>query len=185
MGERQWIGLTALAIGIAAATVAVPPLIAPKHKDPAPSAGPSPSPSPFRSGGAALASAPAASFAPIHIQAEDPGNELTGGASAVACGTCRGGKRVRYLCAECRLVVRTVLPVAGPREITVYYEADGHRKLKVSINGGPARTFDVDGPAWTAPQSFRFTADLPAGELRLALYNDESPAPDLDEVMIA
>ncbi|MEV6923197.1 hypothetical protein AB0M46_01595 [Dactylosporangium sp. NPDC051485] len=181
MGERQWIGLTALAIGIAAATVAVPPLIAPKHKaEPGPSGSPSPPVPPPARG-----SAGAPSFAPIHIQAEDPGNELTGGASPIACGTCRGGKRVRYLCAECRLVVRATLPVAGPREITVFYETDGHRRLKVSVNGGPARIFDVDGPGWTVPQSFRFTAELPAGELRLTLYNDESPAPDLDEVMIA
>jgi hypothetical protein len=172
---------------MAAATVVVPPLIAPDRKNHGdagpPSTGPA-SPSATTGQPAVMASAPGV-FSPIAIQAEDPANTLTGGASAVACSTCRGGKRVRYLCAECSVEVKAVLPVAGARTVTVYYEADGPRKLKVKINGASPRTYPVDGPEWTAPQSFKFTADLPAGELRLTLYNDDSPAPDLDEIVIA
>src|SRR6185312_11632410 len=124
-------------------------------------------------------------FAPISIQAEDPANKITGGASAVACSTCRGGKRVRYMCADCTLVVKATLPAAGIRTVTVYYEADGNRSIKVRFGGGTARAFPVTGPDWTVPQSFRFTADLPAGEVLITLFNDDSPAPDLDEIVIA
>jgi hypothetical protein len=183
--RRQWVGATAVAVGIAGAAVIVPPLITPDHDKP--DAAPSP---PLRSA-QPIASAfqPAVSaspsFAAISVQAEDPANTITGGASAVACATCRGGRRVRYLCAECTLVVRAALPVAGSRTVTVYYEAEGNRSLKVRINGGAPRTFPVTGPDWSTPRPLRFTADLPAGEVRLTLYNDESPAPDLDEIVIA
>ncbi|MEU7874469.1 hypothetical protein [Dactylosporangium sp. NPDC049140] len=186
--SRQWIGVTAVAVGIAAAAIAVPPLIAPTH-DERPGASRSrasqPLASAFQPGLSPGAALPASSFAPISVQAEDPANTLTGGASVTACGTCRGGKRVRYLCAGCTLVVRVTLPSAGPRTVTVYYEADGARALKVRVNAAAPRTFPASGPDWTVPQSFRFTADLPAGEVRLTLYNDESPAPDLDEVAVA
>nr|BFE60839.1 hypothetical protein GCM10020063_053650 [Dactylosporangium thailandense] len=195
---RQWIGVTAVAVGIAGAAVAVPPLIAPDHDraEPRPSRTPqtvasafqpglSPSASPSPGLGLGLSASPPPGFAPISIQAEDPANTLTGGASATACGTCRGGKRVRYMCAECTLVVRVTLPSAGTRTVTVYYEADGNRTLKVRIGTAAPRVFPVTGPDWTVPQSFRFTANLPAGEVRLTLFNDESPAPDLDEIVIA
>jgi hypothetical protein len=168
--RRQWIGLLLAAGAMAAATVAVPPLITPRLVLVAPLP-PPPSPSPAFSG--------------LTVQAEDPANRLTGGASAVACATCRGGHRVRYVCATCALEVRVTLPAAGSRRVTVWYEVDGPRSLKVSVNGAPARAFPVDGPGWTTPRSFDFTADLPAGEVRLRLYNDESPAPDLDEIIIA
>jgi hypothetical protein len=194
--SRQWIGVTAVAVGIAAAAIVVPPLILPDRKEagPAPSAGPSgPAsrvPQPVASGfqpGLSPSPGPSAarSFAPISVQAEDPANTLTGGASAVGCGTCRGGKRVRYMCADCTLVVRVTLPSAGSRTVTVYYEADGNRAVKVRVNGAAPRSFGVTGPDWTVPQSFRFTADLPAGPVQLTLFNDESPAPDLDEIVIA
>ncbi|HTJ37564.1 MAG TPA: hypothetical protein VL738_30405 [Dactylosporangium sp.] len=178
---RQWIGLLLAAAGMAAATVAVPPLIAPHRKSP--EAAPTPTPSGAASGFAS-ALVPAG-FAPISVQAEDPANRLTGGASVVACATCRGGHRVRYLCPDCALEVRVTLPVAGARKVTVWYEVDGPRSIKVSVNGGPARTWPVNGPDWTVPRSFDFTADLPAGEVRLRLYNDDAPAPDLDEIVIA
>jgi hypothetical protein len=187
--SRQWIGVTAVAVGIAAAAIVVPPLILPDRKEagPAPSAGPTTRPPQPVASGFQPGLSPSAprSFTPISVQAEDPANTLTGGASAVGCGTCRGGKRVRYMCADCTLVVRVTLPSAGSRTVTVYYEADGNRAVKVRVNGAAPRSFGVTGPDWTVPQSFRFTADLPAGPVQLTLFNDESPAPDLDEIVIA
>ncbi|WP_433061471.1 hypothetical protein [Dactylosporangium sp. CS-033363] len=178
---RQWIGVTVVAVGIAGAAIIVPPLILPDHD----SASVTPSLKPSSS---APAQPPASAFQPgekpIAIQAEDPGNKLTGGASPVSCSTCRGGKRVRYMCADCTLVVRFTLPSAGARTVTVYYESDGDRSLKVRVNGGAPRTFPASGPDWTVPQSFRFTAELPAGSVELTLYNDSAPAPDLDEIVV-
>ncbi|MEV0130087.1 hypothetical protein AB0H83_16700 [Dactylosporangium sp. NPDC050688] len=192
-GRRgQWLGVAVVAAGMAAATVLVPPLIAPE-RDPAPAdpaARPTATPAATpaapatRQASIAVGSAPAP-FTPVVIEAEDPGNELTGGAAVTACGTCHGGHRVRYLCFTCTLVVRTVLPVAGSRTVTVGYEVDGPRSVKVSVNGAPARTFQVTGPDWTVPRSFQFTADLPAGPLRLTFFNDATPAPDIDVVTIS
>ncbi|NMO53161.1 hypothetical protein HH310_18430 [Actinoplanes sp. TBRC 11911] len=185
----QWPKIAVVAAGIAVATVAVPPLITPHH-DPHPTAS-SPARQPVAIAPSVPSAAPsaavssAARFTPITIEAEDPRNTLSGGAATTTCGTCRGGGRVRYICLTCRVTVRTTVPVAGRRTVTVAYETDGDRSLKVSVNGAPARTWQVRGSAWTTPHSFRFTADLPAGPLRLSLYNDESPAPDVDQVVIS
>ncbi|WP_327009256.1 hypothetical protein OHA72_19645 [Dactylosporangium sp. NBC_01737] len=189
----QWLGVTVVAAGMAAATVLVPPLIAP-DKDPG-ATGATPSGAPAGPSSPAAPSSPAvqgpatgsapARFTPIVVEAEDPGNRLTGGAGVTACGTCHGGARVRYLCFTCTLEVRAVLPVAGTRTVTVGYEVDGPRAVKVAVNGAPARTFQVTGPEWTAPRSFQFTAELPAGDLRLVFFNDDTPAPDIDVVTIS
>ncbi|MFB9451646.1 hypothetical protein Dvina_20845 [Dactylosporangium vinaceum] len=208
---RQWIGVTAVAAGIAAAAIVVPPLLLPDRdeSDDSPASVTGKSARPDQPPGSALqpgagsgapgsggaspgpaSTAPASpsapgAFTPIAVQAEDPANRITGGASAVACASCRGGRRVRYMCADCTLTVKVTLPSAGTRTVTVYYEADGNRSIKVRIGGGTARTFPVTGPDWTVPQSLRFTADLPAGEVQLTLFNDDAPAPDLDEIVIA
>lgn len=187
----QWAGLAVLAIGIAVATVTVPPLITPRHdRQPVtlpvtPSVTPSPTVAAAPVVPTSSATRPPARFTPITVQAEDPRNTLTGGAAATDCATCRGGGRVRYICADCRVVVRATVPVAGARTVTVVYEADGRRSLKVSVNGATPRTWPVTGPGWETPRTLKFTADLPAGPLRLSLFNDESAAPDVDEVVIS
>ena len=185
----QWLGLTALATGMAIATVAVPPLVTPHRRTgPVISASPSVSiarPAVSAAGSPSAAAGSPARFTPITVEAEDPHSTLVGGAAVTACATCRGGHRVRYLCLTCRLVVRTAVPVAGRRTVTVVFEADGDRAIKVRINDAPAHTLPVTGPDWTTPRSVQFAADLPAGPLRLSFYNDESPAPDLDEVVIS
>jgi len=187
----QWLGLGALAIGIAVATVVVPPLITPRHDAAAPASTPSSSPpsstptkaaKPTTTTAAPRTTAP---FIPITIQAEDPATTLTGGAAAADCATCRGGARVRYVCTACTVIVRATLPVAGARTVTVVYEADGRRSLKVSVNGAAPRTWPVTGTDWETPRTLRFTADLPAGPVRLSLFNDETAAPDIDEVVIS
>ncbi|GIF75122.1 hypothetical protein [Asanoa siamensis] len=183
-GRRQWLGLAVVAAVVGVATVAVPPLIAPRHDPPA--AASSPAPTVVSSAPATSPSAsPSARFVPVTIEAEDPGNVLTGGAAPTECATCRGGARVRYLCLSCVVTLHGTVPVSGRRTVTVVYETDGYRSLKVSVNGAAPRTWQVSGPDWTTPRSFRFTADLPAGPLRVSLFNDESPAPDVDQVVIS
>jgi hypothetical protein len=188
--SRSWVGLAVVTAGIAAAAVVVPPLIAPDHHQravapvaPVPSssaASPSPSPS-----ATVTPSATPVSFTPIAAEAEGAGSILTGGAAKTDCAACHGGGRVRYICDSCRVTVRATVPVSGRRTLTVVYEADGPRFLKVSVNGGIPRTYPVTGPGWTTPRTFHFTADLPAGPLRVSLFNDESPAPDIDAVLIS
>jgi hypothetical protein len=190
--RSSWLGFAVVIAAIAVAAVVVPPLIAPHHhaspraSSPAPvtSSVSSAAPSATVAQPLAATSAPAR-FAPITVEAEDPRNTLSGGAAATGCGTCRGGGRVRYVCLDCRVTVRATVPVAGKRTVTVFYEVDGDRSLKVSINDAKAGRWPVNGPGWDTPRSFRFTADLPAGPVRLTLFNDESPAPDVDEVVIS
>jgi hypothetical protein len=183
--RSQWLGLTAVTVAIAIAAVVVPPLIAPRHHAAPPAPPASSSPTAVPSSASSAASPPPARFIPITVEAEDPRTVLTGGAAPTDCDTCHGGGRVRYICATCRVTVRATLPVAGRRTVTVVYEVDGPRLLKVSVNDGPATDHRVTGPDWATPRTLRFTADLPAGPLRIALFNDESPAPDVDAVVIS
>ncbi len=134
---------------------------------------------------AAASNTTPAGFTPIAVQAEDPGNILSGGAEVVACDTCDGGYRVRYLCLTCQLVVRTSLPASGPRTVTIVYEAGDVRTIKISINGALPVIRTVSGQDWTTPQALNFTAVLQAGALELTLYNDDAPAPDIDKVLIS
>jgi hypothetical protein len=202
---RQLLRKTLLVACFAAATVAVPRLVAPPDSS-SPPIGLAPSPvgpsgpttpattpvttpaTPQASSTSLASASPSAThvtFTPISVQAEDPRNLLTGGAAVSACATCDGGYRVRYLCQGCQLIVRTTLPVSGVRTVTVVYESDGLRTLKISINAAKPLIFTVAGQEWTTPLTFHFTAELPAGSLLLAFYNDEGPAPDIDKIVIS
>jgi hypothetical protein len=184
--SRPWVGLAVVMAGIAAAAVVVPPLIAPDrhHRAVAPAQAPSAA-TVTPSAPTVTPSATPASFAPIAAEAEGASSILTGGAAKTDCAACHGGGRVRYVCNSCRVTVRATVPVSGRRTLTVVYETDGPRFLKVSVNDGAPRTYPVTGPGWTSPRTFRFTADLPTGPLRISLFNDESPAPDIDAVLIS
>ncbi|WP_432990780.1 hypothetical protein [Dactylosporangium sp. CA-233914] len=127
---------------------------------------------------------PPPAFAPISVQTEDPGNTLFGGAGVVDCATCDGGARVRYIIGVNRVVVRATANVAGTRTVTVVYETDVPRLLKVSINDGLPYVTTVDGTSWEAPRRLTFTATIPAGEVNVALFNEEGAAPDVDKVTI-
>jgi hypothetical protein len=81
--------------------------------------------------------------------------------------------------------VRISLPVSGPRTVTVVYEVQSTRTIKISVNGALPHIQTVSGQSWTTPQAFEYTAELPAGDVRLTLYNDNSPAPDIDKIIIS
>jgi hypothetical protein len=111
-----------------------------------------------------------------------PGNVLTAPAQAVACAACYGGYRVRYIGGSGKVVIAIQIPVSGPRAITVDYEIDGQREIKISSNGTVILTRTVTGSGWDVPQTLRFTTVLNAGPVLLTFYNDTSPAPDIDRV---
>jgi hypothetical protein len=69
-------------------------------------------------GPTAIASATPA-FVPIGVEAEDPDNLISGGATVVECGPCAGGRRVGYIGAGARVVVVANLFSAGTRTLTV------------------------------------------------------------------
>jgi hypothetical protein len=124
-------------------------------------------------------------FTPVSIQAEAAANALTGGAKIVACPPCDGGGRVGYIAGTAQLVMNTGFNVAGSRTLTVTYESDGLRLIKISANGKEIAQRWVTGTGWEAPQTFAFAATLPAGALQIAFYNDVGPAPDIDKVAIS
>ncbi|WP_432837413.1 hypothetical protein [Dactylosporangium sp. CA-092794] len=127
---------------------------------------------------------PPPAFAPISVQAENGGNTLYGGAEATGCDTCDGGARVRYVGGENRVVIHATANVAGTRTVTVLYETDGVRILKIAINDGSPRVVRLDGTSWTAPLQLTFTATIPAGAVNVSFFNDEGPAPDVDKLTI-
>ncbi|MEU4555485.1 hypothetical protein [Micromonospora violae] len=124
-------------------------------------------------------------FTPIVIQAEDPRNDLRGGAQVVACGQCDAGARVRYIGGPNQLVVRATMPVAGLRTVTVTYESDGRRSLLISVNNAAPRVCWVNGGGdWETPATFSFSTYLPAGPVELTFYQEGDPAPDVDSIAI-
>jgi hypothetical protein len=128
---------------------------------------------------------PSPTFIPVSVQAEAPGNSVLGGAEVVSCDTCDGGARVRYIAGARELIVYGNANIAGTRTITVSYETDGARTLKVSINGGTAGSLAVNGTSWVTPLRVSFTAAIPAGGISLTFFNDSGPAPDVDKVTIS
>ena len=187
---RRW-RVTLLAACIGAAAVTVPPMIVKENQQrpwsPIATSDPSSAVAPAAKGTIApTTSGPSAVVTPVTMEAEDPGNLLSPPAAIVACDTCDGGFRVRYLGGVTggQVVVRATLPAAGLTRVTVVYESLGFRVFKISINGAPPLLRNVSGPDWTTPSTFSFDATLPAGTVLLRFYNDESPAPDLDKVIL-
>lgn len=159
-----------LLAAIAVVTVALPPLLAPSTDDAAPP-------------GAEATRVPAP-FARTTVEAEDEGNEVSAGAGRADCAGCHGGGRVRYLGGAARLTVRVPVDLSGMRTITVIYETDGWRTLKIDLNGTLVLERELGGAGWEVPREFRFTAVMEAGTAVLTFYNDESPAPDIDAITV-
>jgi hypothetical protein len=124
-------------------------------------------------------------FSPLSIQAEDPGNLRSGNVKVIDCVPCDGGQRVAYLGGANQLTIRVTLSAGGTRTVTVVYETDGPRTLKVNVNGLPQVDREVTGSGWETPTTLQFSVTLPAGKASLTFYNDEAPAPDVDKVVIS
>ncbi|PYC65538.1 hypothetical protein C7C45_28285 [Micromonospora arborensis] len=125
---------------------------------------------------------PPVRFTPVTVQAENPANTLSEGALPVSCDTCDGGARVRYLG---RVTVYLDTNVAGTRTVTVTYEIDGNRRVKVAINNAAPSTFSTSGTDWKQPKTFSFVAPIPAGRTAITFYNDEGDCPDIDKVTVS
>jgi len=67
----------------------------------------------------------------------------------------------------------------------VTYETDGLRQLKIKADGVDVDVRWLNGTGWEVPTTFEFTTTLTAGPLQLMFYNDVSPAPDVDRVVIS
>jgi hypothetical protein len=183
--------MTALAVGISASAIMVPPLVASWSSNSVtpgnalvPTAGPA---SPSVGTSATPTTTAEASFQPIRIAAGAAGNELFGRSAVVACHTCAAGSRVQYL-GQGGFVVIYVrgVPVAGARTLTITYETHGARTLKISVNGAAPVSMVLSGKGdWTTPAEVTMPVMLPAGSSTIKFFNDGDPAPDLDEILIS
>jgi Carbohydrate binding module (family 35) len=133
------------------------------------------------------AGVPAGSANPY--EAESSANTLAGGASAVSCTECSGGKKVGSIGKGATLTVNGVTaPSAGTFKLTVAYEnGGGSRTADVSVNGGTATTVSFPGTNdadWTFVQTITINVTLKAGSNTIAFGNASAWAPDIDKITI-
>lgn len=122
-----------------------------------------------------------AAFQPVSLQAEDA--TLSQGADKVACATCSGGARVRYVG---RVDAHITVQSPGVRKITIVYEVVGDRNLDISINGDvTVARLTVSGNDWATPKSSSVDVQIPAGSVDIGLYGGSGNAPDLDKITIS
>lgn len=121
------------------------------------------------------------------IDATAPGNTVSGGAEAVECAGCVSGSRVRYLAGAAAVTVPVRgVEVAGQRTLTVVYESDGERELRIAVNDEPVQLLTLAGAGdWETPARVRVRVNLDRGANTMVFSNPEGPAPDLDQFQIS
>jgi hypothetical protein len=197
--SRRWWGVTSLASAVAATSILVPPLVSARPskplRDSRAAASSVTASGPVVAGGGSGAPSVAATavltgttapvFPTVRVAAADPDNERFG-VAVTACATCASGSRVQYLGQGHALVVHVRdLPVAGRRTLTIVYETRGTRPLDLIVNGGKMISLNLPGKeSWTTPAEISLTTDLPAGDTVIRFFQNSSPAPDLDQIVI-
>ncbi|MEV4132346.1 hypothetical protein AB0J72_09290 [Dactylosporangium sp. NPDC049742] len=145
----------------------------PRTSAPAPGASPSRTP------------AGSSTFAAISLHAADAAN-LRNGARVIECPTCVGGSRVGYIGGPNTLAIRvTGVAAAGERTMTVTYETAETRTLRVAVNDGPTQSLTLSGAGdWRIPATVTLRVHLPAGTSWIRFFNDEGPAPDVNQIQL-
>ncbi|MFC5001628.1 hypothetical protein ACFPIJ_27805 [Dactylosporangium cerinum] len=201
------LGWTALAVGVGATALFVPPLVLPDGRgglpdgrgvvpdgrsDPPAAAASTPPPAPSSALPRTAAPAsptgkpsPAAGFAAITLHAADPAN-LRSGARVIECPTCVGGSRVGYIGGPNTLAIRVAgVTTAGERTMTVTYETAETRTLRVAVGDGPAQALTLSGARdWLIPATVSIRVQLPTGTSWIRFFNDEGPAPDVNQIQL-
>jgi hypothetical protein len=184
------VGWAALAATVAAITILVPPLVTPKthHRAGTPTAPPSLAPSASLAPSPSVSPSPslAPSFHAITLQAADPGNLRTG-ARVIPCSSCDGGSRVGYIGGPNTLIMR-IRGVAEPgnRTLTVTYETDGPRTLKIGVNDSPVHALLLAGAHdFLIPAVTTLSIFIPAGASSIKFFNDTGSAPDINGIVIS
>jgi hypothetical protein len=77
------------------------------------------------------------------------------------------------------------VPVAGVYQLEIDYATSGTRSLYLAINGGTPRKLDLDGSSFDDPVAKVLEVSLKAGMNTIVLGNPDSPAPDLDRIVVA
>lgn len=135
----------------------------------------------------AKTTAPAADrFRPITVHAADPAN-IRVGARVIDCPTCVDGSRVGYIGGPNTLAVQIAgVPQAGERTLTVVYETEQPRTLKLAVDGDPARELRLAGAqSWLIPVRVSVRLRLPKGTCWIRFFNDTGPAPDINTITVS
>jgi hypothetical protein len=111
------------------------------------------------------------------------------GIAVTECPMCASGKRVQYLGQGHYVIVRLKdVKVPGKRTMTIIYTCacdDDPRELDVSVNSDPVHTLSVKGAkSWDTPARVSLKVTLGKGANVIRFFNQEAPAPDLDQVLI-
>ncbi|TDV35447.1 hypothetical protein [Actinophytocola oryzae] len=208
------LGWTVLAVGVAATAVLVSPLVVPfpppTPVTPPPSsttppsvvttpvlvmppvvtlsaaASPGTPPAAEPPPRAPVTSSPPPAFQSITVHAADPANLRTG-ARVIECASCRGGSRVGYIGGPNLLAVRVAaVPTAGTRTLTIVYETEEPRTLKVAVNDGTTQTRQLAGAAsLLIPATTTLEVFVPAGDSWIRFFNDTGSAPDINEIVLS
>ena len=135
---------------------------------------------------AGIAVAASASAGTTTHEAETSVNTFTGGAHAVDCRRCSGGRRVTGIGGAGVLTITGVQAEKdGPNRIAVTYTADRNRTAQISVNGAVPTAIVFPGTRGTSrPGTVRITVTLRAGRNDVAFANSVGPAPDIDKLVI-
>jgi hypothetical protein len=125
-------------------------------------------------------------FASITVHAADPAN-IRNGARVIECASCRGGSRVGYIGGPNILAIRVAgVTSPGTRTLTIVYETEEPRTLKVAVNDGTAQTLQLAGAAsLLIPATTSVRVFVPAGTSWIRFFNDTGSAPDINEIVLS
>jgi hypothetical protein len=117
-------------------------------------------------------------FTKMIVPGADPGAIL---------GACSGGARIRYIGNGSNNYVtmnNINVPAAGAYTLTVYAMAKDPRFFNISVNGGAAKTLNVQTPDFATALPFSLSVNLNAGNNSIKFYNNSAYAPDLDRIVV-
>ncbi len=127
---------------------------------------------------------------PAHsVEAEAPGNQLTGSAKVNECNGCASGLKVGDLGVNSSLTVDGLtVDRAGTYDVTVsYVDGSAGRPVAIAVNGGPSRRVVLGGGGddrWDRPQGETLRLDLARGTNTLTFSEAGDYVPDIDRVTV-
>jgi serine/threonine protein kinase len=127
---------------------------------------------------------------PTSYEAEAPQNTLAGGTSIQPenCSDCSGGARVGYIGKGGTLQFNDVSKnMNGSYTLTIYYMLSGQDTSTgyLSVNGGPATTFNVPSTATKGKvETMSIGIRLKMGNNTILFSNPSAYAPDIDRIVV-
>jgi uncharacterized protein YkwD len=135
---------------------------------------------------AGIAVAASASAGTMTYEAEASANSLSGGAHAVDCRRCSGGRRVTGIGLLGSLTFAGVVAErAGATRLAVTYTGAETRVAQISVNGAVASAIRFPATRGASrPGTVRITVTLAAGDNTISFGNPTGVAPDVDKLVI-